>query len=63
MTTGLFDASPDEAIVTGTCVMICDDRIVYAGPIIGAPDTAGRLVLMNPADFEKLKTVIEKKRH
>jgi hypothetical protein len=59
----LFDSSPDEAIVAGMCVMILDDRIVYAGPIKGAPDTSGRLVLLNPADFDRLKTIIEKKRH
>lgn len=63
MMDGLFDSSPDEAIATGTCVMILDDRIVYAGPIKGAPDVAGRMVLLNPADFEKLKTHVDRHRH
>jgi hypothetical protein len=58
-----FDASPCEGVVAGHCVMLVDEAIVYAGPIKGAPDTAGRLVLMCPADFKKFKAHVERKRH
>jgi hypothetical protein len=63
MTTDTFESSPDPAVVTGTCVMIEDDRIVYAGPIKGAPNTAGRMVLLNPADFDKLEAAAARGRH
>lgn len=59
----MMNASPCEAVVKGTCVMILDDAIVYAGPIVGAPNTTGRLVLMSPDDFERFKNIVEKKRH
>lgn len=60
---GLMNASSDDAIVRGSCVMIKDDRIVYAGPIKGSPPSADRLVLLNPADFENLKAIVDRGRH
>lgn len=59
----LMNASPCEGIVTGTCVMLENHQIVYAGPIKGAPDTDGLHVLMSAADFEKFKAHVERGRH
>lgn len=63
MADNLFNASICEGIVTGTCVMLQDDQIVYAGPIKGAPKVQGLMVLLNAADFEKLKTVVDRHKH
>lgn len=59
----LFNASIQEGVALGSCVMLLDDAIVYAGPIKGAPLTDGKLVLLHPDDFTKLKTLVDKHRH
>lgn len=59
----LFNATICEGVVLGSCVMLLDDEIVYAGPIKGAPPTDGRLVLLHADDFTKLKTHVDKHRH
>jgi hypothetical protein len=61
----LFDATEHKAIAAGSCVMIEDDEIVYAGPIKGCDkhDIAGKLLLLHPDDFAKLKGHVDKRRH
>lgn len=59
----MFDAESSEAVQVGTCIMIEDDKIVYAGPLSGAPDPSGKHVMFARADFEKLKVAVERKRH
>lgn len=63
----LFNASICEAVAVGHCVILEgeeDQHIVYAGPINASPTpAAGRLVLLNPEDFNKLKTVVDRGRH
>lgn len=62
--TSLFNAGINDSIVPGNCVMIDDDmEICYGGPIKGAPNTGGKLVLLHSLDFEKLKHAVERKRH
>lgn len=58
-----FNASTCEGVALGTCVMLVDDKIVYAGPLKTAPLVDGRLVLLHPEDFEKLRVYVEKRRH
>ena len=62
-TTELFDASIHNGVAAGSCVMISDDEIVYAGPLKIAPDAAGKVVLLHPDDFAKLKGHVDKRRH
>lgn len=59
----LFDASPHLGVMAGTCVMIEDGEVCFAGPLGSSPDSANKLVLLNPVDFEKLKAHVEKHRH
>ncbi len=64
MTDDLMNATICDEVVIGSCVMLVDDRIVYAGPIKGAlGNTAGKLVLLNTADFDKLKAVVDRGKH
>ncbi len=58
-----FDAAPCEGVCVGTCVMLVDDKIVYAGPLKQAPKADGKMILLHAEDFEKLRVVVEKKRH
>lgn len=58
-----FNAMICSGIVKGVCVVLEDCAVVYAGPIKGAPDIAGKEILMNAEDFEKLKIHVEKRRH
>lgn len=60
MDENLFNASISEGVVVGNCVVLVDSDIFYAGPIKTAPDMAGKLVVLNPVDFEKLKTVVNR---
>ena len=60
MSTELFDATSHIAVATGTCVMIQDAQIVYAGPLRTAPDAAGRMVLLSPTDFADLSRHVGK---
>jgi hypothetical protein len=59
----LMNAAPCEGVVVGSCVMLAENVIVYAGPIKGAPLTDGLTVLLNGADFEKFKAHVERGRH
>lgn len=63
----LFDATACAGVVVGHCVYMKQDaegfEVIYAGPIGAAPDCSGVLMFLNPVDFERLKTSIEKKRH
>ena len=59
----LMNAALCESVVAGTCVMLVDGSVVYAGPIKDAPDTSGKLVLLNSVDFEKLKKLVDRRRH
>ena len=56
---GKFSTAPDDAIMRGTCVVISEECIIYAGPIKSTPDVTGHLVLLNPVDFEQLKAHVE----
>mgnify|MGYP001558474598 CR=1 FL=1 len=63
MTTGLFYAAPCEGVQIGTCVMLVDDNIVYAGPLKNAPKADGMTILLHADDFEFLKSRVDKHRH
>jgi hypothetical protein len=63
MSTGLFDAAPCEGVQIGTCVMLVDDKIIYAGPLKKAPKADGVTVLLHADDFELLKARVDKGRH
>jgi hypothetical protein len=58
-----FDAAPCEGIVKGICVLLEDDKIIYAGPFKQAPDVAGKTVLLHAEDFDRLKSHVDKHRH
>lgn len=59
----LFDSSKHDGIAKGSCVLLLDDEIVYAGPLKGAPDVTGKMVLLNPDDFERLRAHVDRGRH
>jgi hypothetical protein len=59
----LFNAAPCEGVCVGTCVMLVDDKIVYAGPLKHAPKAGGMMILLHSEDFEKLREHVERKRH
>jgi hypothetical protein len=52
-----------EGVVSGTCVMVDGETIVYAGPFKGCPDSTGKTVLLSAADFAKLKALVDRKRN
>jgi len=58
-----FNASICEGVTKGICVVLEDHAIIYAGPIKSAPFIDGKMVLLHPEDFEKLKAYVEKRRH
>jgi hypothetical protein len=49
------DASVHHAIAAGSCVMIERGEMVYAGPLVDMPEAEGRLILLHPEDFGRLK--------
>ena len=61
----LCDETVHDGIAKGSCVMIEDAAIVYAGPLNdpGRPDASGKMVLLNPEDFATLKSHVDKTRH
>lgn len=59
----MFNSSICEGVAAGMCVMLRDDQIVYAGPIKNAPDVTDSLMLLNAADFVKLKAVVDRHKH
>ena len=64
LTERLFDAGVNDGIVQNHCIVIDDDGLIcYGGPIRTAPELAGKLILLNPVDFEKLQKIVERSRH
>jgi hypothetical protein len=61
----LFDATIHQGIAMGSCVMIQDSEIVYAGPLHDAlrPDACGKVILLHPEDFALLKQHVDSRRH
>jgi hypothetical protein len=59
----LFDSSICEAVALGSCVMIRESQICYAGPLQCSPDAAGKMVLLHPDDFAKLHNHVNQRRH
>jgi len=61
----LFDATVHKGIAKGSCVMIAESSIVYAGPLNHAarPDAEGKMILLHPEDFAQLKSHVEARRH
>ena len=53
--TDLIDASIHRGVAAGSCVLIEDCEMVYAGPLANAPGIEGRLILLNPDDFARLR--------
>lgn len=51
----LFTAIKNEHVVEGFCIFTVNNSVVYAGPIDDAPDAAGKVVLLNPVDWDKVK--------
>jgi len=62
---GLFDATVHDGIAKGSCVMIAESSIVYAGPLNHAarPDADGKVILLHPEDFAQLKSHVDARRH
>lgn len=59
-----FNATIVEGVVQGICVILEEDgQISYAGPLKTAPDVAGKDLCLNIEDFQKLKAIVEKRRH
>lgn len=48
-----------DAVHKGSCVMIHDGRIIYAGPIKNAPTMPGSGVLLHADDCKALKKLTE----
>ena len=65
MNDDLFDATIHTGIAQGSCVMIEERSIVYAGPLNHAarPEADGKVILMHPEDFAMLKFHVDAKRH
>jgi hypothetical protein len=61
--TDLFDASSHNGIAAGSCVMIEDAAIIYAGPLEACPEATGKLILLHPNDFLRLKNHVQEARH
>lgn len=61
----VFDATVHNGVAKGSCVMIEDSSIVYAGPLYGAarPDADGKVILLHPDDFAQLKSHVDSRRH
>jgi hypothetical protein len=62
-TTDLFDATVHEGIAMGSCVLLDNHELVYAGPLNVAPDAAGKVILLHPEDFGRLKSYVDSRRH
>jgi hypothetical protein len=57
----VFDATIHAAVATGSCVMIEESEIVYAGPIRLAPDASGKMLLLSADDFARLSAHLDRK--
>ena len=60
---GLFDTTVHDGIAKGSCVMIHESSIVFAGPLNHAPDADGRMILLHREDFDELALHIDARRH
>ena len=49
-----IDAVIHQGVAPGSCVMIEDNQIVYAGPLEGIPDGTGKVMLLSGPDFTRL---------
>lgn len=58
---GVFDATIHAAVATGTCVMIEESEMVYAGPLKLAPDPGGKTLLLSAHDFARLSAHLDRK--
>lgn len=65
ITDDIVSAQSNPGLVEGICVHVNELKsVLYAGPIVGQTKVrAGTIVLMNPNDFAKFKTFVEKKRN
>lgn len=61
----MFDATIHHGVAKGSCVMLAEHEIVYAGPLDAAqrPDAAGKVILLHPDDFATLAEHVSKTRH
>lgn len=59
----LFNALVCNGVVVGHCIMVEEGHIVYAGPLVGAPYSGGKLVLLNEIDFDRLGYTGNRVRH
>lgn len=59
----LFDATIHHGVAAGSCVMIENNQIIYAGPLGRAPNATGKMVLMNATDFARLNEHLNRVRH
>jgi hypothetical protein len=50
----MSDIEIHSGVAVGSCVMIEDHEMVYAGPLGNAPEPEGKIVLLHPADFARL---------
>jgi hypothetical protein len=51
----ITDATAHRGVAIGSCVVIENDEMIYAGPLASAPETDGSLFLLHPHDFSRLK--------
>lgn len=54
------DATINEAVCTGTCVIVSGSELVYAGPIRTALFKEGQLVMLSAEDFAKLRGQVQR---
>ena len=54
--TGNIDLNENESVQTGHCVIVIGGgKMIYAGPLEGAPVEDGALVMVSPTDFKRFK--------
>jgi hypothetical protein len=58
-----FEAAICEGVRQTYCVLLDNDRIVYAGPIRTCPEITGMTLLLHAADYNLLAEHVQKKRH
>ena len=65
MCENIFNATIHQGVAMGCCVMLEGGEMVYAGPLCDArrPDPTGKVTLLHPEDFAKLKTYVDGRRH
>jgi hypothetical protein len=55
------DAAIHNAVTPGSCVMLQDRELVYAGPLAKMPEAEGRVVLLSASDFARLTAHLDRK--